>query len=323
MLKGRWLACGTAAALALVAHGARADEGGAGFWLPGQMGSFSALPSDPGWSIPVVYYHASSDAGGGKAFEIGGQVRVNLNAKADLLLAVPTYVFSSPVAGAQASLSMTGVLGRVAVDVGATLTGPGGGTISGTHGDTAQGLGDLFPMASLKWSDGVHHVMAYTMAGVPVGTYQANRLANVGANHWALDGGGGYTYLDQKAGREFTAVLGLTYNFENPDTHYKNGIDGHLDWAASQFLSEQWHVGAVGYFYQQLTGDSGSGATLGEFKSRVYAVGPQAGYFFKVAGRQWYANVKGFYEFDAKNRPQGWNTWLTLSIPLSGDPSKH
>ena len=28
-------------------------------------------------------------------------------------------------------------------------------------------------------------------------------------------------------------------------------------------------------------------------------------------------NVKGYYEFAASNRPDGWNAWLTLVIPLS------
>ena len=41
-----------------------ADEGGAGFWLPGQNGSLVAVPGDPGWSIPIIYYHSSVDAGG-------------------------------------------------------------------------------------------------------------------------------------------------------------------------------------------------------------------------------------------------------------------
>jgi len=27
-------------------------------------------------------------------------------------------------------------------------------------------------------------------------------------------------------------------------------------------------------------------------------------------------NLKGYYEFDAQNRPGGWNTWLTLAIPF-------
>ena len=83
-------------------------------------------------------------------------------------------------------------------------------------------------------------------------------------------------------------MLGFTYNFKNPDTDYQNGVDAHLDWAASQFLSEQWQVGLVGYFYQQVSGDSGAGAVLGDFKSRVYAIGPQVGYFFPVGGSKWY-----------------------------------
>ena len=73
----------------------------------------------------------------------------------------------------------------------------------------------------------------------------------------------------------------------------------------------------VDYFYQQITGDSGSGAMLGDFKSRVVDIGPQVGYFFELWKRTWYVNVKGYYEFAAKNRPDGWTVWLSLIIPLS------
>jgi len=191
--------------------------------------------------------------------------------------------------------------------------------LSGNQVDSLTSVADLYPMGSLKWNRGNHNYMAYTMLGVPAGSYDASRLANLGTNHWSLDAGGGYTYLDPKKGHELSAVLGFTENFENPDTDYKNGVSSHLDWAASQFLSDQLHVGLVGYFYQQLTGDSGAGATLGDFESRVYAVGPQAGYFFPVGGRKWYVNVKGYYEFDAQNRPEGWNAWLTLAIPLGAE----
>ena len=298
------------------ANGARADESGTGFWLPGQMGSFAALPGDPGWSLPEAYYHASASASVGKSFERGGRITAGLDARADLFMVVPTYVFATPVAGAQAAVSLTALVGRMNVDINATLTAPSGATLSGAQGDTLKAGGDLFPMASLKWNSGAHNFMTYAMAGVPVGAYSVNRLSNLGLNHWSLDAGGGYTYLDQKAGHEFSAVLGFTKNFENKDTHYKNGADAHLDWAASQFISEQTHLGLAGYFYRQLTGDSGAGATLGDFKSQVSAIGPQIGHFFNVGNKKWYVNLKGFHEFDAKNRPEGWNVWLTLAIPL-------
>jgi hypothetical protein len=29
---------------------------------------------------------------------------------------------------------------------------------------------------------------------------------------------------------------------------------------------------------------------------------------------QGYINIKGFKEFAAQNRPEGWNTWLTFAI---------
>jgi hypothetical protein len=55
-----------ATTFALAAASACADEGGVSFWAPGQSGSFSAVPTTPGWSVPVVYYHASADAGASK-----------------------------------------------------------------------------------------------------------------------------------------------------------------------------------------------------------------------------------------------------------------
>ena len=73
-------------------------------------------------------------------------------------------------------------------------------------------------------------------------------------------------------------------NFENPDTNYQNGIDSHLDLAASQFVSEKMHIGLVGYLYYQLSGDSGSGAILGDFQGQVIGLGPQLGYFFNMGG---------------------------------------
>jgi hypothetical protein len=41
-------------------------------------------------------------------------------------------------------------------------------------------------------------------------------------------------------------------------------------------------------------------------------------YNFKVAGQQWSANLRGYYEFWAQNRLEGFTIFATLSIPLSG-----
>lgn len=292
----------------------QADDGGISFWLPGQFGALAAVPTAPGLSLPFMYYHAKASEGASKPFPRGGRTTLGVDATADLLFGGPSYTFSNPLLGAQASLSAIAAVGRSDIGVDAELTGPRGRTFSGGTDDSLKGGSDLYLLGSLKWNHGVHNFMAYSMGNLPVGAYDPDRLVNLGLGHASLDAGGGYTYFDKK--NEFSAVAGATYNWENTDTHYKNGIDGHLDWSASRFVSDETHLGLVGYFYHQVTGDSGSGATQGDFKSRVSAIGPQLGHFFKVGQQQWYASVKGYYEFDAKNRAEGWNTWLSVVIPV-------
>jgi len=295
---------------------ARADEGGVSFWLPGQFGSLAAVPGEPGWSMPLVYYHSSVDAGGNKTLRVGGNITSGLNGDANLLFAGPTYTFETPLLGGQAATMLLAAYGHMTTSAEAKLTGPRGRVFEVNPSDSVSGGSDLYSMNTLKWSDGVDNTLAYAMVGAPVGAYRKGRLANIGTNHWSIDAGGGYTYFDKQRGHEASAVVGLTYNFKNLDTDYQNGVDAHLDWGASQFLNRQFHLGLVGYFYRQLAADSGSGAVLGAFKSRVSAVGPQAGYFFQAANRQWYVNLKGYYEIDAANRAKGWNAWLAFLIPL-------
>ena len=234
---------------------ATADEAGVSFWLPGQYGSFAAAPGKPGLSFEATYYHATASAGAGASFERGGSVEVGVKSPSDFVMLTPTYSLESFLLGGQPALGMTALVGRNVTSVSAALTGPAGGTLSGSRSDQVFGFGDLYPTASLKWNRGVHNFMIYTTAGMPVGAYNPTQLAALGQGHWAVDTGGGYTYLNEKAGIEFSAVFGLTYNFIDPYTQYRNGNDAHLDWALSPYVSETMHIGAVGYFYNQLSGE--------------------------------------------------------------------
>jgi hypothetical protein len=291
-----------------------ADEGGVSLWLPGLFGSLAAVPGTPGWQFASIYYHTSVDAGGAKVFPRGGRFEAGLDARGDLIFLNSTYVFATPVLGGQAAIGLTGAYGRMRATIDATLTGPRGNSISGSLTDTLWGFGDLYPLATIKWNRGVHNFMTYLYGDIPVGAYNPNRIANIGIGHGGIDGGIGYTYFNPQTGHEFSVVTGLSYNFKNPETDYKNGVDWHLDWAASQFLSKQVQIGIVGYVYRQLTGDSGAGAVLGDFKSQIAGVGPQFGYIFPAGHMQGYLNLKGYWEFAAENRPKGWNAWVTLAF---------
>jgi hypothetical protein len=329
---GRWLTrCGLSVAVLMfgsLSRVAYADEGGVSYWLPGRFSSLAATPQVPGWSMAEVYYHTTVSAFGAVAaareIQIGRfaptvnvSLNANLNAQGDVLLLNPAYTFATPVLGGQLAIGMTGMFGRSAASISGTLTagfGPFAATRMGSIGDSITSVGDLYPQATLKWNAGVHNFMTYVTGDIPVGDYDPTRLANLGIGHGAIDGGGGYTYFDPQAGHEFSAVAGFTYNFKNQDTQYQNGIDFHIDWGASQFLSKQVFVGLVGYAYQQVTDDFGQHPILGGFRSRVVGVGPQVGYLFPIGDMQGYLNLKGYGEFDAANRPAGWNTWLTFSI---------
>jgi hypothetical protein len=314
--------------LSATASVALADESGTSFWLPGTYGSLAAVPDTPGWAVASVYYHTSVSAGADVAAAREAQIgrfnptlNVNLNASlhatADLALIVPSYTFATPVLGGQFAVQMGTISGTTSANVNGSVSAslpPFSLVRTDNISDTTVGFGDLYPLASLKWNMGVNNFMTYVTGDIPVGNYSSTSLANLGLGHGAIDGGGGYTYLNPATGHEFSAVAGFTYNFMNPTTNVQSGVDFHLDWGASQFLSKQFFVGLVGYAYDQVSADSGSGDLVGAFESRVFSVGPQLGYIFPIAEKQGFLGLKSYFEFDAKNRPEGWNTWLTFAI---------
>lgn len=316
------------AAACLTPTTAFADEGGVSFWLPGSYGSLAAVPVTPGWAFSSFFYntnvHAGADVATAREITIGRfnptlnlTLNASLNADTALLWLNPSYAFASPVLGGQLAIGLGGFVGYGTTSLSGTVTAsipPLTFVRSDSISDNVFGVGDLYPQVSLKWHQGVNNFMIYGTGDIPVGAYSSTSLANLGIGHGALDGGVGYTYFDQTAGHEFSAVAGFTYNLINTSTNYQNGVDFHLDWGASQFLSKQVLVGAVGYLYDQVSGDSGSGDRVGTFESRVFGIGPQVGYIFPVGDLQGYLNLKGYGEFDAHDRPAGFNVWLTFAL---------
>jgi hypothetical protein len=303
------------ATLTLASNIALADQGGVPFWFSGQFASLAAVPATPGWSLVTTPYYYSARADAGKSFQIGGTVAAGVETSVPLLLFQPGYAAETRILGGQPYIGLGWGPGSNRTSVDITLSPL---AAERARSESIVGGTDLYPFASLAWTRGNDNWMTYLTGSIPTGAYQSNRLSNLGLGHGAIDAGGGYTYLNDKTGLEFSGVLGVTYNWENTHTNYKNGIDSHLDWAVSQFLSENWQVGIVGYVYYQLTGDSGSGAKFGAFKSRVAAAGPEVGYVFNFNGQPAYFNLRGYWEFGAQNRLEGYALFSTISLPLGG-----
>jgi hypothetical protein len=322
----RWVALSALVAGLAVPGMARADENGVPFWLSGQQASFAAVPATPGWGLTLLPYGYSGNAGGNASFPRGNGVASSLDAQLVLGVALISFAPETKVLGGQLNLGVAVVPGVSETSASATAAF-GGIPVPRNVSQSIAGFGDLYPIASIAWNQGVNNYMTYVTGDIPVGAYSATNLANLGIGHGAIDAGGAYTYFNPKTGREFSVTGGATFNFQNPATDYTNGVDLHLDWEASQFITQQVHVGLVGYVHQQITPDqyptaglagAARARLLGSFESAVASVGPEVGFFFKFGAKQAYLNLRGYDEFWAQNRVKGYAGFATLHLPLGG-----
>jgi hypothetical protein len=74
-------------------------------------------------------------------------------------------------------------------------------------------------------------------------------------------------------------------------------------------------VGANGFYYKQISGDSGSGARLGGFEGRTVGVGPVLSYATKIRNKtDLVAEVKWLPELDVERRLKGDYIWFKLAL---------
>ena len=133
-----------------------------------------------------------------------------------------------------------------------------------------------------------------------------------------------YTYSDEGTGHEFSAVVGSTFNFMIPNTHYQSGIDMHLELSASQYVTQSVSVGLAGYFYNQITADRARAQPWGRSCPGRKA-GPQLEYDFALGGRPSSLSAKGYYDSPARIDRKA-ERLLTLAIalgPLGQKATRH
>jgi hypothetical protein len=306
-----------AASFALMPLVATAEEGGSGHYFPGSIASFiDAVP--PAETLVVrfngIYYDGS--AGNGRPIPIGGLTTVG--AAASTWGAGLTILWRPALdLGEHWSYAMSTTIPFVKLDVSANVATPlpNGLPAFVSRSSSVSSLGDIVLMPlMLNYMLGPDaHIDARLAFYAPTGSYQVGRLANTGKNFWTTEPTVGFVYFGQKNGREASAYAGIDFNSENPDTHYHSGTQFHLDGTLAQHVP--WHQGIAGlglsaYFYQQLSGDSGSGATLGAFKAKTVGLGPALSYVHKIAGHDTVWELKWLHEIETEKRMQGDVGWL-------------
>ena len=175
------------------------------------------------------------------------------------------------------------------------------------------GIGDITtgPGIGYHYSANLHGLLGVDLY-VPTGGYNKNDLANIGRNYWAIEPLYILSYIDPNG---FNADIksGYIFNARNKDTEYKSGQEFHFDYAAGWGFGNGWTAGVGGYYYQQVTSDKQSGATVPDNKGKTFAIGPSVRY---DSGKGWFITLKWQKEITSENRAQGNAFWLKAVFPL-------
>jgi len=221
--------------------------------------------------------------------------------------------------GERWSYAMSATVPYLLMDVSANLnaTSPSGAPGSISRSSDTDALGDIVLMP-LMLNYNVHpdfNVNFRVGIYAPTGNYEVGRLANTSKNFWTIEPILGLMYFGQKNGFEASVFLGADFNTENPDTHYTSGTQFHVDGTLAQHFPLFGGLAGAGvsaYYYQQVTGDSGSGATLGDFKGQSVGVGPVVSYTTKIGTHDTLMELKWLHEVETENRLKGDIVWLKV-----------
>ncbi len=283
-----------------------AEENGTGHYLPGSTASFiDGVPSQPTFVTRLNFVHYNGNFKVKRTLPVIGNVEYEANTKANgiglTLLWSPDWSL-----GDKWSYAMSATIPVITIDVHANARSRLS-TLS--QQDTETNIGDIilkplmFNYAHSANLNSNYRLYIYA----PTGSYKADRLANTGKNFWTFTPTTSVIYLSKESGIEASIFMGADFNTKNNDTEYKSGIQAHIDGTLAQhfkLFSGVAGAGITGFWYQQMTADSGKGAIFGDFKAKAYGLGPVISYARKVGEKTIVAELKWLHDFDTKNRFQ-------------------
>jgi hypothetical protein len=301
----------------LLAVPAHATEGGASIYLLGSgVPNAAVQPPVKGVFVDNSVYVYDGSIGGNRDLVIGGKVVANVDATIfgnfTTLLVVPSTNFL----GGTLALGVAVPIGGPMMNSQLVLTGPLGRELDITRRDSTLVVADPLANASLGWTSGKMHFALSSFVNIPIGRYNENGIANLSFHRWAGDISAAMSWHDVEKGLDVSGKVGVTFNGRNDVTDYNSGNDFHAELGVEKNLSKQFSAGVIGYYYQQISDDSGSGGKLGAFRGRVAAAGGTVAYNTILGRSPSTIRLRIMGEFDAKNRMQGTAYMVGITVPL-------
>jgi hypothetical protein len=319
---GHVLAGVTCLGAAIGSNSLHATESGASLFVPGLRGPAAGIVPPPGFYFENDFYSYSGRLSARTQTQIGGAVLTNVKVQARVNFATPTWVTPVEIFGGNLAFSVTLPFGDPKVSAGALIAAPRLGRAFGfKQRDSAFLFGDPVVSSFVGWHAGNFHWQVGGSVNIPSGTYREGQLSNLSFNRWIGDIYAAATWLDPHLGLDISGAVGLEINGKNDDTDYKSGNAVHFDLSASYSLTKELSVGALVSHYQQISADSGAGASLGAYKGRTTAIGGTIGYSFLLGSTPVSTRLKVLREVDVENRPAGTITLVTVAFPIGHVPA--
>ena len=291
-----------------------AEEGGSGHYMPGSISDFvDGVPPKEAFAVRYNMLNYNGSVTANQPLPIAALK--TLSADATIWAHGLTLLWRPPIdLGDRWSYAMSTTVPVMWADVTAKVVA---GTTTVRRSSSVNGLGDIVLMPLMLNYNIDSNLNVETRLGIyaPTGDYEVGRLANTGKNFWTFEPTLGLRYFGAKNGREASVFVGADFNTQNEDTSYTSGTQFHVDGTLAQHLPLFGGLAGLGvnaFWYDQITGDSGSGATLGDFEGHTTGVGPVLSYVTKVRNVDVIGEVKWLHEVDTTLRLQGDIVWFKL-----------
>jgi hypothetical protein len=266
-------------------------------YVPGSEGIKAATLPPPGfWVRDYNYFYYANhvdDAKGNKAGDPEAFIYAN----------IPRLLWITDVKVLEGYLGVDALLPLVYTEL-----------KNGPFNNQTFGIGDVFAEGTWSW-----HLKQWDMAfgaGVwaPTGDYDMYNPTLAGKGYWTeMLTAGATWYPDQEKRWALSVLNRYEFSQEQSDTDITPGQAYTVEGGLSYGVSKTVDVGAVGYYQQLVTGDTGP-APLQRPHDRVAAIGPEVNAFFPSAMLG--VSLRYEYEFLAESRLQGHTVTLTITKKL-------
>ncbi len=326
----------------------QAEEAGFGHYLIGSYSSSIDFSSNaPGLAVGSDFIFYTGEVAGNRVLPLGGHLAAGLKSDVWLLDVAAAYTFKEEILGAhytvgiavpyiwsvaETNSSFSPNLRQLLVNAAGERIGPKAAklvarqledrklerTLTRKRRDTTSGLSDivLIPIG-LNWTVKDLQITFQSVIYAPTGDFNKDNLVNPGKNYWTFDPILGASYISKKTGTELTVIGGYAMNTVNHATDYLSGSVLHLEATLQQFIplgskANLLGIGANGFYYEQVTDDTGSGAVLGALKDKSMGIGPVITFIHTKGTSAVTFQAKWLPEIETRNRLRGDWVWVSL-----------